>query len=119
LRTTTLGKTNDFQAVPGCGLKCMVTNIESALSSSSGQLVQTEGSINKYDVAIDGVVVEADNMTESLMHVSCKFIVCSESRFENLLFFVLKYENHHELIGIFNEECEPHMSVVCEMLLAG
>ncbi|XP_064636017.1 copper-transporting ATPase 1-like isoform X2 [Lineus longissimus] len=78
LRITTLGKTVDFQAVPGCGLKCQVTNVETVFDNSPRETdnnVGINGAFVGYDVAIDGVVVDHGKAVERLLPLSSPPIV--------------------------------------------
>uniref|UniRef100_A0A286XEV6 Copper-transporting ATPase 2 n=1 Tax=Cavia porcellus TaxID=10141 RepID=A0A286XEV6_CAVPO len=43
LGTETLGYCTDFQAVPGCGISCKVSNVEAILSQSDGQTGHLKG----------------------------------------------------------------------------
>jgi hypothetical protein len=56
LQSECLGKVTDFQAVPGCGLKCIVSNLESILQS----LDMT--SVNNRKNLIGSLRVKIDNV---------------------------------------------------------
>ncbi|KAL4229704.1 ATPase Cu transporting protein 7B [Mactra antiquata] len=56
LKTENLGKVTDFQAVPGCGLKCSVSNLESLLET-----VDLQG-INNRKNQMGSVRVKTDNV---------------------------------------------------------
>ncbi|XP_075429603.1 copper-transporting ATPase 1 isoform X2 [Ascaphus truei] len=53
MKTETLGTCLDFQAVPGCGISCKVSNIERLLHSTN-QTVDTNNSRNALLVQIEG-----------------------------------------------------------------
>ncbi|XP_069603345.1 copper-transporting ATPase 1 [Ranitomeya imitator] len=54
LNKEVLGTCSDFQAVPGCGISCKVSNVEHLLSSSSNQTTSANNSRNALLVHIDG-----------------------------------------------------------------
>ena len=62
LATETLGKTKDFQAVPGCGLVCHVSNVEQLITSSMSDLeiMNRRNSTSSFKVMVDGI--EADQL---------------------------------------------------------
>ncbi len=57
LQTETLGKGSEFQAVPGCGLKCKVSHIEGVVSTELTDLdiLNRRNSTRSDLVAIDGL----------------------------------------------------------------
>lgn len=59
LNTEMLGTCSDFQAVPGCGIRCKVSNIEHILSSTS-QTTSINNSKNALLVHIDGKHEDSD-----------------------------------------------------------
>lgn len=60
LKKEVLGKVTHFQAVPGCGLKCRVSNVESLINQSMTdvELMNRRNSTISYNVVIDGVIVD-------------------------------------------------------------
>ncbi|XP_052796287.1 copper-transporting ATPase 1-like isoform X2 [Mya arenaria] len=64
LKTENLGKTSDFQAVPGCGLKCSVSNLEPIFSAIDFEGINNRKNINgSLRVKIDNVLF--DNVDDS------------------------------------------------------
>ncbi|XP_045204361.2 LOW QUALITY PROTEIN: copper-transporting ATPase 1-like [Mercenaria mercenaria] len=59
LKSENLGKVTDFQAVPGCGLKCSVSNLESVLQS-----LDMDGVNNRKNLA-GSLRVKIDNVLHS------------------------------------------------------
>ena len=57
LSTESLGKANDFKAVPGCGLICRVTNLEQLLSNklSDVDIMNKRNSTSSFKVVVDGL----------------------------------------------------------------
>lgn len=73
LKTETLGKVTDFQAVPGCGLKCSVSNLEPLLEA-----VDLQG-INNRKNQMGSVRVRTDNVlinTDGTQDIDGKFCIC-------------------------------------------
>ncbi|XP_052281912.1 copper-transporting ATPase 1-like isoform X3 [Dreissena polymorpha] len=72
LKADTLGRTGDFQAVPGCGLKCSVTNVESLLTDLDLEALNnrknTQGSLRvkidnvMYDTTMENLDIQALNV---------------------------------------------------------
>ena len=56
LETEQLGKVQDFQAIPGCGLKCVVTNIEPVIQMSLTEtdIINRRNSTTSFNVRVDG-----------------------------------------------------------------
>lgn len=62
LKVDSLGKTSDFQAVPGCGLKCTVSNLEAVLSTLDVEGVKNrKNQMGSLRVKIDQVGLQDDN----------------------------------------------------------
>ena len=59
LKSETLGKVTNFQAIPGCGLICQVSNVYNLVDGSSAQvdLMNMRNAIDDYTVTIDGVTL--------------------------------------------------------------
>lgn len=57
-----LGKATDFQAVPGCGLKCKVTNIEQILDLTLDDvdILNRRNSTSSFKVTIDKIGKEQE-----------------------------------------------------------
>ena len=69
LKSETLGKVTNFQAIPGCGLICQVTNVYNLVDGSSSQvdLMNMRNAIDEYAVTIDGVTLsESSTNTSSI-----------------------------------------------------
>ena len=69
LKSATLGKVTNFQAIPGCGLICQVTNVYNLVDGSSSQvdLMNMRNAVDEYTVTIDGVTLsESSNSTSSI-----------------------------------------------------
>ena len=69
LKSETLGKVTNFQAIPGCGLICQVTNVYNLVDGSSSQvdLMNMRNAVDEYTVTIDGVTLsESSTNTSSI-----------------------------------------------------
>ncbi|CAH1777961.1 unnamed protein product [Owenia fusiformis] len=60
LNTDALGKVTDFQAVPGCGLKCKVSHLDLMLNSNQSDS-NRRNSATSFQVQIDGVTTDVVN----------------------------------------------------------
>jgi Cu+-exporting ATPase len=67
LKTEALGKTQDYQAVPGCGLKCTVSQIDGLLND-----IDLEGINNRKNlmgstrVRTDNVLREGEELSATI-----------------------------------------------------
>lgn len=72
LSTETIGKVSDFQAVPGCGLKCNVTNIEPMMNPDTTDVEimnrrNSTTSSKSFHVIIDGVDGETQQVLSDVI----------------------------------------------------
>ena len=54
-----LGKAREFQAVPGCGLKCTVSGVEGLLKNEDSiSVLNRRNSAASFKVKIDGITID-------------------------------------------------------------
>jgi len=71
LKTENLGKVSDFQAVPGCGLKCTVSNVETLLNTLDMEGVNNRKNLmGSVRVKIDNVMFDDDAQPLEIEDVS-------------------------------------------------
>ncbi len=74
LRSETLGKTVGFQAMPGCGLSCHVTNVESlidAAGASDVDIMNMRNAADDANVTIDGVTLTQISAQSPVISKKC------------------------------------------------
>ena len=64
-----MGKASDFQAVPGCGLKCTVTNIEPMMNPDTTDVEimnrrNSTASSKSFRVIVDGVTDDGTQLPD-------------------------------------------------------
>ena len=66
LSTELLAKVAEFQAVPGCGLKCNVTQVESLMrnSLSDVEIMNRRNSASSFKVSIDGIITDGGEIIQ-------------------------------------------------------
>ena len=68
LKTEVFGKAQNFEAVPGCGLKCTVAQVESLIKDgdlNSINSVNRRSSIDSFQVTIEGMVSDQGGIGET------------------------------------------------------
>lgn len=62
LQLESLGKVTEFTAVPGCGLKCTVSHIESLIEGHTVDFSKFTGSQRSQKVLVDCLVLEGEGL---------------------------------------------------------
>ncbi len=72
-----LGKTSGFQAVPGCGLICNVSNVDSLCDETSFDLKNYCNAGENYTVTIDGITI--NEIDSNPIPSTCKYYMTNIS----------------------------------------
>jgi Cu+-exporting ATPase len=69
LETDSVGKATDFQAIPGCGLKCKVSHVQGMITPTitDVNLLNRRNSESSFNVAIEGVTTDTTSLHQHVI----------------------------------------------------
>ena len=97
----TFGKASEFQAVPGCGLRCKVSHVGNLLSPplSNTEVMNrrnSTASTGTFQVTIEGVVADSGEVIPEIIgkNIALDFILELETSCWNTWTFMVKFTNY-------------------------